>query len=75
MSDQTMGSVTSSRERKRHALEYWSYFAIVFLVAVPISSIQWMIALFQFNISELKQGIFARAWRKAEDITPMIFAA
>lgn len=54
--------------------EYYAYFTIIFLAALPLSFLTWALAAGrQMAIPE--KGPIARAWSQARIITPMIFAA
>lgn len=64
-----------TRERKAPPKrEFYAYFAIIFLAALPLSCLTWALsALRQFALPE--KGPLKRAWSQARIITPMIFTA
>jgi hypothetical protein len=67
-----------SEYRKTIKFEYRVYFALIFLISIPLATFAW-IACLTMNIFKLKivqnEGIFKRAWGHAQVITPMIFTA
>jgi len=54
--------------------EYYAYFAIIFLAALPLSFLTWVLAAGR-QLSLPAKGPIARAWSQAQIITPMIFQA
>jgi hypothetical protein len=73
MSDQTAGGGhhTHSAHRTPKA-EFYVYFALIFLVAIPFAAVAWVYQL----VTERRlpvHGPLARAWREAGSITPNIF--
>ncbi|NCO86618.1 MAG: protein pufQ [Rhodobacterales bacterium] len=54
--------------------EYYAYFAIIFLAALPLATLTWALgAARRFEMPE--KGPLARAWTQARIITPQIFSA
>lgn len=54
--------------------EYYAYFTVIFLAALPLAFLTWALAAArQFALPE--KGPIARAWSQARIITPMIFSA
>ena len=54
--------------------EYYAYFTIIFLAALPLAFLTWVLAAArQFALPE--KGPFAKAWTQARIITPHIFSA
>ena len=54
--------------------EYYAYFAIIFLAALPLAFLTWTLsAARQFQLPE--KGPLAKAWTQARIITPHIFSA
>lgn len=54
--------------------EYYVYFAIIFLAALPLAFLTWALAAGrQFRLPE--KGPLAKAWTQARIITPHIFSA
>ena len=54
--------------------EYYAYFAIIFIAALPLSFLTWALAAGR-QLSLPEKGPIARAWSQARIITPMIFHA
>ena len=80
MSDATSDLAQSSHDghavTRRHAerTEFWVYFGIIFVVALPLATLTWALSVARARSLTVK-GPIARAWRQARIITPMIFAA
>ena len=67
-----------SEYRKTIKLEYRIYFALIFVISIPLAVFSWVLhPLFNGFNRETGQneGIFKRAWGHALVITPMIFTA
>ena len=67
-----------SQYRKTIKLEYRVYFALIFIISIPLAVVSWVLhfLLKGFNHeSEQNEGILKRAWGHAQVITPMIFTA
>ena len=67
-----------SQYRKTIKLEYRVYFALIFIISIPLAVASWILhfLLKGFNHeSEQNEGILKRAWGHAQVITPMIFTA
>ena len=75
MTDQTTDLIPEPRVRRAAPKrEFYAYFAIIFLAALPLSTLTWALsAARQMTLPE--KGPVARAWSQARIITPMIFAA
>lgn len=75
MSDQTAGSGHEARVHhpvRTPRAEFYTYFALIFLAAIPFAAVAWLWALLrdrQFPV----HGPLARAWREAGALTPTIF--
>lgn len=72
-----MTDMTSNPPRARSAppkREFYAYFAVIFLAAVPLAFLTWALA-FGRQMRLPEQGPVARAWSQARIITPMIFSA
>jgi len=54
--------------------EYYAYFAIIFLAALPLATLTWAFSAIKAGHMTDK-GPIKRAWLQAHIITPMIFAA
>ena len=72
MTDMTSNVVVEGKSKKSEKTEFLVYFAIIFVVAIPLATLSW-------GLSTLKagrltgKGPLARAWSQARIITPMIF--
>ncbi|ABV95253.1 protein pufQ [Dinoroseobacter shibae DFL 12 = DSM 16493] len=74
MADQTTNGPVTHRAHKMPKAEFYTYFAIIFIAAVPVAALSWLLATVKSG-SFQKKGPIARAWSQARIITPMIFAA
>ncbi|MBK1635365.1 cytochrome PufQ [Rhodovulum adriaticum] len=73
MTDQT-SDLNIARAHRPPKAEFTVYFAIIFLAALPVATITWLLTLVrQGNLNT--KGPISRAWSQARIITPMIFAA
>lgn len=52
--------------------EFYVYFALIFLIAIPFAALAWAIQLVTDRRLPV-HGPLARAWREAGSITPEIF--
>ena len=69
-----VGPLEKVRKAAPPRREYYAYFTIIFLAALPLSFLTWLLAAGrQMQLPE--KGPIARAWSQARIITPMIFAA
>jgi hypothetical protein len=71
MSDHTAGGQDTHVHRTPHT-EFYIYFALIFIVAIPLAIIAWAFALIRDRRLPVL-GPLARAWREAGAITPAIF--
>lgn len=73
-----MADVTSNTPVTRTArpprTEFMIYFGIIFVAALPLATIAWVLAAMRGGAMTNK-GPVARAWSQARIITPMIFSA
>ena len=78
MKQSTIKEFSVSDYKKTIKFEYRIYFALIFLISIPLAVFAWVTCLIM-NIftsnSEKNEGIFKRAWGHAQVITPMIFTA
>ncbi len=74
MSDQTASSFDHVPARAR-GIEYRIYFAIIFLISLPLCLVTCTLGLVRPDSEECGKNFVSRAWRRATIITPMIFAA
>lgn len=76
MSDHTAGSHGASQGsaygHRTPKAEFCIYFAMIFLVAIPIATAAWVVSLVRDRHLPV-HGPLARAWREAGAITPAIF--
>jgi PufQ cytochrome subunit len=76
MSDHTAGghdgSHGASHGHRTPRVEFYVYFSLIFMVAIPFAAIAWAIALVRERHLPV-HGPLARAWREAGAITPAIF--
>lgn len=74
MTDQTTDAPITARAHRSPRTEFYVYFGIIFVAALPLATLAW-------GLAALKQGgmpgkgPIARAWSQARIITPMIFSA
>ena len=64
-------------ERLRHTpprREYYAYFGLIFLAALPLSFLTWALSALR-RLSWPEKGPVSRAWTQARIITPHIFSA
>ena len=73
MADVTSNTPIATRSKPPRA-EFTFYFAIIFVAALPLALIAWVLAALRGG-SMTNKGPIARAWSQARIITPMIFAA
>jgi len=75
MSDHTAGSShghAASHGHRTPKAEFYVYFALIFLVAIPFATLAWVWTLIRARHLPV-HGPMARAWREAGAITPAIF--
>ena len=62
--------------RGARTFEYKLYFAVIFLISLPICFVSCTLGLRRPEDEELESRFFfRRAWQRASVITPMIFSA
>jgi hypothetical protein len=72
MSDHTAGDHDVHNVHRTPKAEFYVYFALIFVLAIPFATAIWAWSL----ISERRlpvHGPLARAWREAGAVTPSIF--
>ncbi len=76
MSDQTASghsdSHGASHANRTPRTEFYVYFTLIFLIAIPFAAAAWVIAMIRDRHLPV-HGPLARAWREAGAITPAIF--
>jgi hypothetical protein len=72
MSDQTANGPVHGHVHRTPKTEFYIYFTLIFMVAVPLSLVAWVWTALRYQRFP-KYGPLARAWREAGAITPAIF--
>jgi hypothetical protein len=74
MTDFTTDTPVAHRAHRPPKAEFYAYFTVIFLAALPLAFLAWALAaLRQGSLTD--KGPLARAWTQARIITPMIFSA
>ena len=70
-------SHSARRRRNRSSLEYGVYFAVIFLVSLPLSLVKWVFApqAAEAPHGAPRAGFIGQAWSEARLVTEMIFSA
>ena len=63
----------TARTRSKRTPEFMVYFTILFILAIPFGTVEWVIQMFSRCTLNLR-GPLARAWAEADRITPLIFS-
>lgn len=74
MSDHTAGDHGESHVSRTPHAEFYVYFAIIFVLAIPFALVIWTTQLVRERRLPV-HGPLARAWREAGTVTPAIFRA
>ncbi|WP_299849947.1 cytochrome PufQ [uncultured Roseovarius sp.] len=72
MTDMTSNPPPRARKGRR-SVEFWVYFTIIFLFALPSAHFRWgrdVVRRGSLNV----RGPMARAWSEADRLTPIIFS-
>ena len=67
-------STRKFRAKPRRSLEFILYFSIIFLLAIPFSTVIWIAEVFRRK-SIFVDGPISRSRAEADRITPVIFSA
>ena len=67
-------STRKFRAKPRRSLEFILYFSIIFLLAIPFSTVIWIAEVFRRK-SIFVDGPITRSRAEADRITPVIFSA
>ncbi|KUF10008.1 cytochrome PufQ [Pseudoponticoccus marisrubri] len=62
------------RAPRRRGAEFHTYFVLIFLAALPFSTVRWVVDIAQRRTLNMR-GPLARAWAEADRITPLLFTA
>ncbi|MEO1562192.1 MAG: cytochrome PufQ [Pseudomonadota bacterium] len=65
----------TTRQRRGTRVEYWVYFTLIFVLAIPFSFARWAMRLIAPQKNKRNRGVIARAKEQAHTVTPMIFSA
>ncbi|MEM8731824.1 MAG: cytochrome PufQ [Pseudomonadota bacterium] len=60
------------RRTSKRTPEFILYFSLIFLIAIPFATVDWIVQVFKRQTLNLR-GPLARAWAEADRITPVIF--
>ena len=72
MTDYSASGALLPRSFRRPQVEFRFYFALIFLIAVPLACLAWIgAAVLRGRLSA--QNPVSRAWHQAGEITPYIF--
>lgn len=63
----------AGKARSKRTAEFAAYFALLFVVAIPWATVEWIGQAIQRRTLNLR-GPLARAWAEADRITPLIFS-
>ena len=75
MTDHTSTGFENMRAHRAPGFEYRIYFAIIFVIALPLSFVSWALGLSRPDDAAGSKGFIGRAWHQASVITPQIFKA
>jgi len=67
-------STRKFRAKPRRSFEFILYFSIIFVLAIPFSTVIWVVEMFRKK-SVFLDGPIARSRAEADRITPVIFSA
>lgn len=75
MTDMTSNPPRARSAQARHrGLEFQVYFALIFVLALPVATVRWLREAIAQRTLDLR-GPLARAWAEADRTTPLIFSA
>ncbi|RBI84559.1 protein pufQ [Rhodosalinus halophilus] len=74
MADITSNPPPRVRSGRRRGAEFHVYFALIFTVAIPFTTVRWTRDVIRHRSLNM-HGPLARAWAEADRITPLIFSA
>mgnify|MGYP000016850243 CR=1 FL=1 len=64
---------TKHRSPTRRSAEFIFYFSLIFVLAIPFTTVAWAVDVFRRHTLFL-HGPLARAWAEADRTTPLIFS-
>jgi len=73
MTDLTSSSSRRPSAGRRRTAEFYLYFAMIFLLALPFETVRWLRDINRLRTLNLR-GPLARAWAEADRTTPLIFS-
>ncbi len=73
MTDLMSNAPHQRRPGRRRNAEFFLYFGLIFVLALPGSFVGWVRDVIRFRSLNLL-GPLARAWSEADRITPLIFS-
>ncbi|MEM0977402.1 MAG: cytochrome PufQ [Pseudomonadota bacterium] len=65
----------TTRQKRGTRMEYWVYFSLIFLLAIPFALARWAFRLVAPVANKQNRGVIRRAKEQAHTVTPMIFSA
>ena len=74
MSDQTSQYLAPARTRQGQSAEYWAYFWLIFLAALPFALGGVLLSLIGLGGTRRSGGVLRRAWTEAAEITTKVFS-
>jgi len=73
MTDMTSNPPPRSTTGRRRTAEFWVYFVLIFLLALPFTTFRWVREIAERRTLNVR-GPLARAWSEADRMTPLIFS-
>jgi len=65
----------TQKQKRGTKAEYWVYFTLIFVLAVPFALVRWAFRLAVPREDRQNRGVIRRAKEQAYTVTPMIFSA
>ena len=65
----------TQKQRRGTKVEYWVYFTLIFVLAIPFAIARWALRLVAPREDRQNRGVIRRAKEQAHTVTPMIFSA
>ncbi|MEO0342633.1 MAG: cytochrome PufQ [Pseudomonadota bacterium] len=65
----------TQKQKRATRTEYWVYFALIFVAAIPFAIARWAFRLLAPRKDRQNRGVIRRAKEQAHIVTPMIFSA